>query len=426
MAIEQPAYFSGSAYKTNWPLLVLLFLMPLRNIQIQYLPSFGGGLNTLNILFFLAFVHAMRHGKKLEVKPGINGYLIWYLISYLVALFIGYQFLGDAGQGNINHLKDQMLPILLVFVIQRSAVDEVQWRRILIAILLPLPYCFKIVWSQYASVSSWHYSDDLRIRGPFMDLGANEMGAFMVSASLIAMCCLITAWKYTRFRYFCLIVFLCAGMSVVYSYSRGGYLAFLFGAIVVIFKYRNTAKILVPIIFIGLIGIANLPASVTERFTTIGANKESRDESAESRFVFWEVAFARFGEKPVLGWGYRTVQDPRINPHKMDTHNFYVKMLVEGGLVAFITFVSLLIMLWRMGSRTINWEKNDGFRNAVSLALVGTTAALMLGNMFGDRFSHYPMITIYWVLVGLVSVTESRRLSELRRERQQHAAEAMD
>ena len=175
----------GAESKTNWPLLLLIFIMPLRNIQLQYIPNLGGGLNIINMLFLLAFAHAFRNGKPLKVKPSINGFLVFYIFSSILALFMGYQFLGDDSNGLWKTMKDQLVPIFLVFVIQKSAVDDIQWRRILIATLLPLPYCFKVVWAQYVSVASWHYSHDLRISGTFTDLGANEMGAFSVTLALM-------------------------------------------------------------------------------------------------------------------------------------------------------------------------------------------------------------------------------------------------
>ena len=114
---------TGSIYKTNWPLLILIFLAPLRNIQLQYLPNFGGGLNVINILFFLSVAHAYFHGKKIPNSSFLDTRIVVYTLTSILALIMGYQFLGADANGNWKDLKDQLIPVFIVFVVQRSAAD---------------------------------------------------------------------------------------------------------------------------------------------------------------------------------------------------------------------------------------------------------------------------------------------------------------
>lgn len=401
---------SGVESKTNWALLLLIFIMPLRNIQLQYIPNLGGGLNIVNILFLLALLHASMNGKKLNIRPPTNGFLSWYIFTSIVALIFGYGFLGDDANGLWKAMKDNLIPIFLVFIIQKSAVDDVQWRRILMATLLPLPYCCKVVWAQYMSVSSWHYSHDLRISGTFMDLGANEMGAFSAMMALISLGCMVSCWGIRKWRYIFMVCFIFSAICLLYSYSRGGYVAFIIGVMVIFFKFKNRRKMIIPLLLAVILGLANLPKSVEERFSSIDAGEENRDESAQSRFVFWAIAFDKFLERPVFGFGYHTAQDKRINPHEMDTHNYYVKMLVERGLLGFITFLVLLRVVWNLAKRNLNWDENDPMQYGLILGISGALMALVLGNMFGDRFSHYPISTCFWTFVALISVIDSRRI----------------
>jgi len=402
----------GAESKTNWPLLLLIFIMPLRNIQLQYIPNLGGGLNIINMLFLLAFAHAFRNGKPLKVKPSINGFLVFYIFSSILALFMGYQFLGDDSNGLWKTMKDQLVPIFLVFVIQKSAVDDIQWRRILIATLLPLPYCFKVVWAQYVSVASWHYSHDLRISGTFTDLGANEMGAFSVTLALMCFALMISCWGIKKWRYAFMTGFIFASLCLLYSYSRGGYISLILGIAVIFMRFKNRKKMLLPLILVAAIGLANLPKSVEERFSSIDAEEGERDASADSRFVFWAIVLEKWAARPILGFGYYTVQDKSINPHEMDTHNYFVKALVERGVLGFVILLILLRMCWNLAKRNLYWHGNDPMHDGVVLGLSGAILALMLGSMFGDRFSHYPITTCFWTFVALTSVIESRRLAE--------------
>lgn len=406
--------------KTNWPLLILIALMPLRNLQLQYIPNLGGGLNFVNIMFLFALIHTVFYGKPLESKPRINKFLVWYIVSSIIALMFGYSFLGDGASGLWKTLKDSLIPVFLVFVIQRSAVNEKEWRKILIATLIPLPYMFKVVWTQYRSVSSWHYSDDLRISGTFMDLGANEMGAYSVMLALVSLGCLISLWNQKKWRYIFILFFMCSALSLLYSYSRGGYISFLLGGMIIILKFEHKKKIILPLILAITIGMFNLPKSVEERFSTINSSEEERDESAQSRFVFWAIALEKYLERPVFGFGYYTVQDKRINPHEMDTHNYYVKVIVERGLVGIITFIILLRLFWRLPKENIKSFNSGTFEYGLMLGLTGALAALMLGNMFGDRFSHYPISTSLWTYIALISILDAKRVQDEKTKKLNH------
>ena len=106
------------------------------------------------------------------------------------------------------------------------------------------------------------------------------------------------------------------------------------------------------------------------------------------------------------------MRDPSINPYEMDTHNYYVKVLVERGVLGSIMFIILLKSLWSITKRNLDWRDEDNIVNGVVLGMGGAIVAMMLGNMFGDRFSHYAMITSFWAFIGLISVVELMRLEK--------------
>jgi putative inorganic carbon (HCO3(-)) transporter len=96
----------------------------------------------------------------------------------------------------------------------------------------------------------------------------------------------------------------------------------------------------------------------------------------------------------------------------MDTHNYYVKMLVERGVLGFLSFLLLLKIFWSYTKRNLNWGDDDMIVNGLILGMGGAVASLMLGNMFGDRFSHYTIMTSFWTFIALISVVEIWRLEE--------------
>jgi O-antigen ligase len=188
----------------------------------------------------------------------------------------------------------------------------------------------------------------------------------------------------------------------MFSYSRGSYLAFFVGVFFIFMYKQKRLKTMMIILLISLIASPFIPISVQERFSTISSSEEERDDSAQSRFVFWAIAFEKYKSSPVVGYGYKSWRSPEINPTHMDTHNYFVKTLVEKGAIGLIILIGLLYSIYRQARKTHSVSKENPWASAVSLGVLTATIALVVGNMFGDRFSHTTVVAIYWIYVGLM------------------------
>src|SRR6185503_4487032 len=188
--------------RQNWLLYLFLFLLPLQNLQTGYMPNLGGGFNFLNIGFGLALLGAWRCGGSVARWSSVQTWVFAYVAYSFASLAIGYTNVHSDTEDHFGLLKDSILAIMLMFLAQMSASDWRTMRRIILVMLLPLPYILRVTWNQHASVSSWHYSDSLRISGTFSLLGANEMAAFCVTMAVLMFALLLaarlsTAWRVT-------------------------------------------------------------------------------------------------------------------------------------------------------------------------------------------------------------------------------------
>jgi len=391
-----------TSYKTNWPLLLFVFFLPLVNVQHKIFPSLPGGINFMNVMFLLSLIWAYKIKGETNKDSSVGNWIFWFLLYGFLSYLIMLVTLNVPTPNSLNSFKDFLFVICLVFLVQKSIQDWGAFRRIILATLLSLPYTFWLVWGQYRSVSKWHYSDTMRVSGPFADLGANELGAYCVTASLFSICLLNTKaaskqWKIALYSFATL-----ATMSLMFSYSRGSYLAFFVGVIFIFMHKQKRLKTLLIVLLIALMASPFIPVSVQERFSSISSSEENRDTSAQSRFIFWEVAFEQFKSSPIVGYGYKSWRSPEINSTGMDTHNYFVKTLVEKGIVGIIILLGLLYSIYRQASRTHKISKDNPWASAVSLGVITATIALIFGNMFGDRFSHTSVVAIYWIFVGLM------------------------
>src|SRR5262249_33634380 len=143
-------------------------------------------------------------------------------------------------------LKDAALAVLLVFLVQKSATDWTSIRRLIVAMLLPLPYTLRVVWSEHASVSSWHYSDNLRISGTFSLLGANEFAAFCVTMSVLMFALLLAGKPSRGLKALLWVALFCTALGVMWMYSRTAYVTLMLGILTVVLLWRGRWKMALP------------------------------------------------------------------------------------------------------------------------------------------------------------------------------------
>ncbi len=385
----------------NWALYAFLFLLPLQNIHTAYLPNFGAGLNFLNLGFMGSLVGAwILHGRLAPNEP-INRWVLVYMAYAVVSLIVSYQYVSNTGT-HFNALKDHLIGMSLLYLVQMSVSDWAGVRRVVLVTLLPLPYIAKVTWVQHMSVASWNYSDDLRIKGTFVMLGANEFAAFCVTVAVVLFALLIATKASRKWKMLFAGGIACMVVGVMYAYSRTAYIALLLGLVTVVLAWRGRWKLMLPLALAAAFAPALLPTSVVQRFdsTTVEANQ--RDKSTELRFEFWQIAWDNFVSHPVVGTGFQSFRHPEINPYAMDTHNVYLRTLTEGGLVGAFVLVALLFSVLGTARRELAASTSGTWRYALALGLVGAWMGMVCGNLFGDRFTYYPVIAYFWTYVGLV------------------------
>jgi len=403
-AAEPPvvAHAPARLGRQNWPLYLFLFLLPLQNIQTGYLPNLGGGLNFLNVMFALTAIGAIACGGTLARNEPINRWIVLFAAYNAVSVVVGYFHVSDPSEHWIA-FKDQMIPLFLCWLVQMSVSDWRTVRRIVFVTLLPLPYMARVVWNQHMSVASWHYSDDLRIKGTFSLLGANEYAAFCVTAALVLGALFIAARASKTWRLLLAGGIATVLLGVLWTYSRTAYVALMAGALAMLLVWRGRWKLLVPLLLVVAIAPRFLPVSVVERFDSTTVEEHQRDESTELRFVYWQTAWKTFLEHPVTGTGFHTFHHHEINPYNRDTHNLYMRTLSEGGVLGILALAGLLVAVLRTVWRDLRAAPHGTWRYGLALGMLGAWVALVCGNLFGDRFTYYPMIAYFWTYAALIA-----------------------
>lgn len=395
--------------KHNYALLLFVAMVPLQTVYLRWLPGLGGGLNILNMLLLFAFlVWRFRQDFNTPTHTKLHYPIYFYMVWMFIGIYVGFFALGYNDHRHFYIYKDLMLPAICYFIVVNSARTKKHIQWIIAAAMIPLPLMTKAFYNQYSLVSRWHYDDRLRnVHGTFSTLGSNEFAAYHASYVLIAIALFIFI-KNTKFRILLAISIAMYLYCLMFSFSRGAWIAFLVSLLVFLF-YWNLRKafiiLIITVIFSGAL-FTVLPVAVQERFSTIFVEGEERDASATSRLELWSIAMGFYKESPIWGIGYHTFHN--VNPYLSDvtgqgkdTHNFFVKILTENGGVGLFVILLILYRIWK-SSRMLYSEAEDPLFRALGLGMMGSVVAVVVGSNFGDRFSHYPLITHFWVYAALV------------------------
>ena len=241
-------------------------------------------------------------------------------------------------------------------------------------------------------------------------------------------------------RYWLLLIpFLICFRGIQVTFSRGGYLAFLAGAMALsFFRSKLLFALVIVALILAFLHPALLPKGIAYRFFSTFKNVEeveeemrlegnpsqeenlgqvaadiykgeggTLDRSAQSRLEIWRGALRMISDYPFWGTGYGTFfsfipfYTPELHGMQMDAHNSYLIVAAEMGIPALLAFLSiLLVAIWQ--SYRLYQTAKDPFIKAMALGFLAGLFGLFIANMFGSRMDHEEISGYFWVLCALV------------------------
>ncbi|HOE95956.1 MAG TPA: O-antigen ligase family protein [Candidatus Sumerlaeota bacterium] len=391
----------------TWLFYLYVFMVPLQNLQ-EKLPKGPTGINYANLTMALMVViwvlARMTRRRPLLMRSPLNlPLIVLFGLTYLGMMLAYWSGLPEIDSPfapsslAVTRILQFFNGFLLFWLAAHLLDTRRKIRQCLIVIALAAPYIFRVFFTQLRSVRSFHFDDDMRVRGPFMFLGSNELGAFFVYSALMLGLLFFLPRRRWEQALFALAASAYA-YGILYSYSRATQLAF--GLAVILVACLKFRPLIVVLVFAIVTNPLWVPYSVRERWLKTEDEAGRLEQSAQSRKDFWKLATELWEQSPIFGHGVGSFQV--LNPRRMDTHNMYLRTLAEQGVVGFAAFMTVWIVilmmclrLWRGGPHV--FDRYFGF------CLMIATVGLMVANIFGDRFTHYVMIGHYWVFVGMAA-----------------------
>lgn len=386
----------------------LVPLFPLQTVRYKIL-DFPLGSKLIDIILLGVVIGVLvRREFKLVPKTQLNKLLALFALFLYVSLWRGALFLDTElpfwiDNPRFSTWKNYMV-LPLVFILVVSVIKEIRQIKILVLLmcvsaLLANKSFYDVVGGRDLS----HFSYEMRDAGAFGFAGANGAGAFdaWFALFLLSLCAYQTkallkvpTLGLAGFSIYCLML----------TFSRGAYIGFLVGLVLLaIIKERKLLLLLIPFLFTWQ---AFVPVSVQERiFSTYNSSDQQLEASAAERIALWEDARQLIPRNPLFGTGYNTYEYMHSAGIKVgeieltDTHNYYLKVLVETGISGLLLLLVLFAKMFFVGYRLYRTAE-DPFLKSIGLGLVLAVVAVAVVNIFGDRWQYVQIVGFFWVVVA--------------------------
>jgi|SRR5882672_4501391 len=397
--------------RAEWALYLLVILTPLPTVWHKLL-TFPLGNSTLDILILGAFLGILFNKKGFQSAPHtwlLTGFtVVSYCAVWNVTMRFGLPAPFSLANPVLADWKNYAEMIFLYFLAYNAIRDEDQQKTIVVIMAMVV---FLIVVREFRNFSEGSaFSYDRRAIGPFWEigLGANHLGAFVVYyGGLLFGMFLGDKHKYRKWLYLGAAVF--STWTLFFTYSRGAYAAAL--ALVTVYGLVKKRSLLVFIAALVFTWQMILPATVVERVTMTESDTGQIEDSAAMRLVLWEHALALFQDNGIFGIGFNGFGYTVPQGSLTDTHNFYLKTAAEQGVIGLVALAAVLLGALSSGWRLLRSGQSD-FHRALGLGFFGCTVAVIVSNVFGDRWSYFMLGGYFWVFWGLVD--RARQLAQSR------------
>jgi O-antigen ligase len=319
----------------------------------------------------------------------------------------------------IEYLKDALISIIVILLIQRSSSLRVAiWALLSAGIFLGTISFYQQLTGTFNN-NYWGFAQvDLfssagpRLTGPIGD--PNFYAQIMVVLLPLA---IDRIWneKHLFLKSLAIWALFVSALTVVFTYSRGGFLAMVVAVTLIVFlRHLRLPSVLLGIVVITLI-FQFAPVSYKNRITNLSnilPNSRTGgfvDRSIQSRTTENLVAWNVFRDHPVFGVGIGNFNayyqaytrqlglDPRAQARS--AHNLYLEIAAERGVVGLLVFGSILALALRQVFQASAKFKRLGNQQMADLsAAMGVSLITYLVTAF---FLHDAFPRFFWVLVGV-------------------------
>jgi len=394
-------FFFLSLWRPHLGVYFLVPLLPLQTLRYTLHPlPWGEKLVDFLLLGIILGLLINKRGRIFPQTP-LNAFLILWTVFHYVSLWRGAFFLGSnlpiwISDPRFSNWKNYMiLPLICMVVV--AAIENKKQMKILLSLMVLGVLRNNIGF--YNTVSGrdlTHFSYGLRYAGALGYAGENGLAAFEAQFALF--CLGLYSFVKSKAVKLAIVGFVVSCVyCLLFAFSRGGYMGFLAGLLFLGLVRERKHLVLIAVLLISWQTL--VPVAVTERIFMTYENGQI-DNSAGERLTMWEDAVTLIPQRPIFGTGFDTYEFMGRVEEFRDTHNLYLKILVETGVLGLLLFLALIGKSWMAGWRLFRTADDEFFRG-IGLGLAALFVCTLVVNFFGDRWMYLQVTGYSFVLLGL-------------------------
>lgn len=193
-------------------------------------------------------------------------------------------------------------------------------------------------------------------------------------------------------------------VCLLLTYSRAGWVAFALS--VIVFAILRDRRILLVAGIAGLLGLYFLPGSIMERAASIGNLSES---SNTYRIFIWKASLKMIRDFWYSGVGLGVQAFAKIyngfyireGVYAFHTHNLYLQILVETGILGLTIFLACVYKAFKFGLNAVVRSVNN-IDKTIIVAILAGILALLLHGLTENSFYNFKIIFMFWFSISLI------------------------
>ena len=324
------------------------------------------------------------------------------------------------------------LKYILIFVFVQDVINtKERFRAVWIILLFSVGLiAFDGIWQKIFAVDFLRHKDlvllDSRVlsgvTGPFSHY--NNFGAYLMIALSICIGFILKKKSSIISVYYSYIIFTLSGLCLLFTYSRGSWLSFIFVLVFMaiitkrykVIIYLSTVLI---VLFFFLPGIQQRkifmfkPASAQEQSKSDFKLRDSVVVYDADRFKIWGATLAMIKDDPLIGKGVGTFMS-RFEKYRPDlqvqyAHNCFLQIWAESGLFSLISFILFIVVVLFKGIKSFR-----KYGNIMLVSLVAGILGFMVHSFFDTDLYSLQLAIMFWMFMGLIyslSLAEERIFS---------------
>lgn len=367
--------------------IALLFIRPLLDPLCKY--GIGKGINLLSlfsVLFILFLIIVMSVDKEKSWKPSTSFYYYLYLLAAVFSL-INIDYLNSGVTFFLKLVSLLAIYLLAYHLVQNERDAYLIFLTVALSSIIPMVNGF----FQYATGGGVQQGMDetLRINSTFVL--SNPYAVFLcINIFTLIYLLFFKKSESKKFNLFLYSLLLLALISLILTYTRAAWFAFLIGLIVYAIKEK---RLRIYLFLLCIMGMALLHQQIIERFSDLITPRKYGINSLEFRMdIGKQLLQNAFPKHPFLGFGIGSSEQVAIEytTYPLPPHNDFLRILIESGVIGLLCFINFFYMNFKYYITKIK-KYPDRSYNIFMLVLLAVYAVAS----FGQNIFFFVTITGY-------------------------------